>query len=170
MNNEMMKVNSMLQSNSIDELALFVTENLPVIEFKLKHTFAGGVYAREMFAPKGSFMIGKVHLTEDPYALMSGAMNVYTPEGGMVTVCAPHNGITLSGVQKAGYVLEDTHWVNYHALTKAEEEALEDGISEDELVDMIESRIYEDLEPKRNGKTVYEIYQAKLKEGSLCQQ
>lgn len=166
----MEKVEDLLESNSIDELALFVTENLPVIELELKHTFADGVYMREMFAPKGVLMVGKVHLTSDPFVFLTGAMNVFTPEGGTVELKAPVSGITAAGVQKVGYVTEDSHWINYHALSNAEEEAIRAGISEDELVGMIESRILEDLEPVRNGKTVYEIYQTKLKEGLTCQQ
>lgn len=168
----MAKVGELLETNSIDELALFVTENLPVIELKLKHTFAGGVYMREMFVPKGVLMVGKVHLTADPYVLVSGSMRVFTPEGGVVTLTAPLTGITKAGIKKVGYVLEDSHWINYHKLTDAEEEAIKDGMSEADLVEMIESRILEDQEPAplRDGKTVYEIYQTKLKEGLPCQQ
>ena len=166
------KVESLIASNSIDELALFITDNLPVIDLELRHTFVPGIYIREMLVPKGVLMVGKVHLTSDPYVFLSGAMRVFTPEGGTVTLTAPHYGITATDVQKVGYVLEDSHWINYHALSDKEEEAIKDGISEDDLVEMIESRILEDLSPVpgRDGKTVYELYQHKLKEGLLCQQ
>ena len=166
----MEEVNSLLSSNSIDELALFITDELPVIELELKHTFADGVYMREMFVPAGVLMVGKVHLTADPFVLMSGSMNVFTAEGGMVTISAPLVGITATGVTKVGYVLEDSHWINYHALSAVERKALDEGLDEDELVDIIESRILEDLEPVRDGKTLYELYQSKLKEGLLCPQ
>lgn len=166
------KVVSLTESNSIDELALYITENLPVIDLELKHTFVGGVYVREMFVPKGVLMVGKVHLTADPYALMSGSMRVLTAEGGTVTMTAPHTGITAVGVKKVGYVLEDSHWINYHALSNEEEEAIKNGMGEDELVSMIEARILEEMEPlpDRDGKTIFEIYQAKLKEVLPCQQ
>lgn len=164
------KVEDLLESNSIDELALFITDNLPVIEMELKHTFADGVYMREMFVPAGVLMVGKVHLTEDPFVLMTGSMNVYTPEGGVVNVSAPLSGITAAGVQKVGFVLEDSHWINYHALSEGEKAAIEAGAPESEVVDMVESRILEDLQPVRDGKTVYELYQSKLEKELSCQQ
>ena len=38
-----------------------VVGQAPQIDFRLKHTFAPGVYCREIFIPAGSVVIGKIH-------------------------------------------------------------------------------------------------------------
>jgi len=47
---------------------------------ELRHFFAPGVYAREMFMPAGTCVIGKVHL-KDHLLVVLGDVTVYSPEG-----------------------------------------------------------------------------------------
>ena len=82
--------------------------------FPLTHSFSEGIYVREMFLPAGSFMIGKIHKFDHTIFLLKGKILVATEEG---TVCltAPCYIQSPAGAKRAGYVLEDTLWVNVHA-------------------------------------------------------
>lgn len=157
---------------SMDELALFMVDKLDVVDIPLKHSFTPRLYIREMFAPKNTLIVGKVHLTEDPFALMYGSKMMFTEDGGEVTLYAGHTGVTTPGTRRVGYILEDCHWINYHVLTDREEKLRLDGLNTDDLVEIIEERIFEQLEPVpgRDGKTIEDIYKERLKGVLECQQ
>lgn len=164
-------VDDLVLHNDIDGLSLYILDNLPLVHVPLKHTFVPGIYVREMFTIAGTLLTGMVHLIESPYSLMTGRILMFTPEGGTITLEGGHSGMTAAGTRRVLYSFEDCHWINYHALSPKEEEARISGMSKDDLVDIIEGRIFEELEalPDRDGKTVFDIYKSKLEEALLCQ-
>ena len=163
-------IDSLVVSNSLNQLSEYVLDNLPLVDLPLKHGFVPGMYVREMFAAPNTLIVGQCHLTEDPYVLLKGSILVFIEGEGTVTLSGGHSGITKAGTQRAGYTLEACHWINYHVLSPEEEEARKSGICEEDLVNMIELRIYEQLDPleDRGGKTVFEVYKDKLKEAIPC--
>src|ERR1700677_1255262 len=56
---------------AIDKFQKLV-EAIPQVEFPIKHYFSKGVYAREMFLPKGHFCVGKIHKHENLMILSQG--------------------------------------------------------------------------------------------------
>lgn len=99
------------------------TEEIPV-----KHYFAPGMYAREMFIPKGAKIVGKIHRHSHLNTITYGDICVATFEGverhiGHKTLVSP------AGVQRVVYAQANTLWTTYHLtnetdLTKIEEELI----------------------------------------------
>mgnify|MGYP003111146816 CR=1 FL=1 len=97
----------------------------------LKHTFADGLYIREIFMPKGQIVSTGIHKVEHPYFVQKGDVSVLTDEG-IKRVKAPYNGITKPGTKRLIYMHEDTIWITVHATDKKDPESvLEDVIAKD---------------------------------------
>lgn len=96
---------------------------LPQVELQVKHYFAGGMYAREMFIPKGTMLTGAMHLFEHINVCSQGDISVYT-EDGIKRVQAPATLVCPPGSKRIGYAHEDTIWITFHATdAKTVEEA-----------------------------------------------
>lgn len=109
--------------------------------FPLKHTFADGLYIREITMPKGAILTSKIHKTTHPYFVLRGEVSVLT-EKGIVRIKAPFSGITLAGTKRVLHVHEETVWVTVHKtdetdLKKIEEEIIAKDFDEfDNVIDM----------------------------------
>jgi hypothetical protein len=82
--------------------------------FPLRHSFADGVYIREITIPKGYFVVGKLHKHTYLNCVMSGDMSVLT-ESGIKRVKGPCWNVAPEGTKRFGYSHEDTVWVTAHA-------------------------------------------------------
>ena len=88
-------------------------------------------YARQIFLPKGSIVIGKIHRHQHLNFLMQGKVSVAT-EFGKKYFVAPCVFVSEVGLKRAVYAEEDSIWVTVH-LTKYNSEADLDKI-EDEVI------------------------------------
>jgi len=93
----------------------------------LKHTFADGLYIREMRAPKGMINVSKLHKTNHPYFILKGEFSVLT-ETGLVRIKAPYSGITRAGTKRIVYFHEDTVWITVHATKETDLKKIEDEV------------------------------------------
>jgi len=72
---------------TVDEIRNLISEIESVvssreqIEIPLTHHFSKGVYAREIFIPKGSFIVGKIHKHENLNILSKGDLSILSVEG-----------------------------------------------------------------------------------------
>lgn len=99
----------------------------------LKHVFAPGgtcqhVYAREIFIPAGTTIVGKIHKHAHLNMLMKGRVSVFT-EKGRQDFEGPLTMVSQAGTKRAVYAHEDTIWVTVHLtndtdLAKIEEEII----------------------------------------------
>ena len=106
----------------------------------LKHTFADGIYIREIFMPKGMLIVSKIHKVRHPYFVLKGDLSVLTEEG-EVRIFAPYFGITPAGTKRLLYIHEDTVWITVHATEETDLEKIEEDIiakSYDELTGTIQ--------------------------------
>ena len=97
----------------------------------LKHTFADGIYVREIFIPAGKVIVGKIHKHSHPNFLLKGKVSVYTDEKGEEFLEAPCSIISKAGTKRVVVTHEDTVWVTVHSnpnehrdLDKIEEEVI----------------------------------------------
>jgi len=95
-------------------------------------------YAREIFLPKGSVVIGKIHKHEHLNFIMKGKVSVAT-EFGRKYFTAPCIFVSELGLKRAVYAEEDTIWVTVH-MTAYNNEADLDKI-EDEVI----AKTYEEM-------------------------
>ena len=110
--------------------------------FPLKHTFATGLYIREITMPKGAILTSKIHKVTHPYFVLKGDVSVLTAEKGVVRIKAPYCGITPAGTKRVLHVHEETVWVTVHRtdetdLKKIEEEIIAENFNEfDNVIDI----------------------------------
>ena len=83
-------------------------------ELPLKHSFAPGVYAREMEIPAGTLLIGKIHKHKHHNFLMKGSIIVLTETNGVELLQAPLMIVSEEGTQRIGYAVTDTVWTTIH--------------------------------------------------------
>lgn len=79
----------------------------------LKHTFSDGIYVREIFIPKGMYIVGKIHKHAHPNFLMSGEVDVVTKDG-KETIIGPCSMISPAGTKRALYAKTDLVWITIH--------------------------------------------------------
>ena len=106
--------------------------------FPLFHSFADGVYVREIQIPAGELVVGKIHRHTHPNFLLRGVCTVLTEEGGTELLKAPCYMMSPAGTKRALYVHEDCSWITVHVteetdLEKIEEYVIANDYSDDEL-------------------------------------
>jgi len=107
-------------------------------ECPLTHSFAEGVYVREIFIPKGMLIVGKIHKHSHPNFLLSGEVIVATEDGGLQHLKAPMNIISKAGTKRVVYAKEDTRWVTVHVTKETDLDKIEEYVI---------AETYEDLKP-----------------------
>ena len=103
----------------------------------LTHKFAPGVYVREIFIPKGTCIVGKIHKHDHPNFLMSGEVLVITEYQGREHLKAPLSIISKAGTKRIVLALEDTVWITVHATNETDLEKIEE---------VVIAKSYEDFE------------------------
>ena len=104
----------------------------------LKHTFADGLYIREMTAPKGMLNVSKLHKTTHPFFIVKGDVSILT-ENGVMRIKAPFRGITKAGTKRIVYFHEDTVWITVHATNETDLEKIEDEIIAENFDELAEN-------------------------------
>ena len=108
----------------------------------LKHSFAPGIYVREIFIPKGTMIVGKIHKHAHPNFLLSGKVIILTEHGGREELTAPLSMISPSGTKRVVFAVEDCRWVTVHE-NKDNETNLE------KLEDFVIAKSFEEYEAFR---------------------
>ncbi len=89
-----------------------------VLEPDLAHVFTPGLYTRTIFMPAGTWVVSNIHLTEHPFLISQGEVEVYEARNGemvyLQTLRAPHLGVTKPGTQRALRNLSDVTWSTFH--------------------------------------------------------
>ena len=94
----------------------------------LTHKFAPGVYVREIFIPKGTCVVGKIHKHDHPNFLMSGEVLVVTEHEGREHLKAPLSVISKAGTKRVVYALEDTIWITVHVTHETDLDKIEEHV------------------------------------------
>ena len=93
----------------------------------LKHSFANGLYIREVFNPAGELLVTKIHKYSHPFFLLKGQMTIMS-EDGEKTIQAPHYGITKAGTKRIIYAHTDCIFVTVHATNETDVDKIEEEI------------------------------------------
>jgi len=103
--------------------------SLPAIDFPLQHVFAPGVYARTIFLPKNSIILGKIHKHKHINILSQGKVSMVTESGGLEVLDGPVTMASLPGTKRAVFAHTNAIWTTIHLteetdLDKIEEETI----------------------------------------------
>lgn len=94
------------------------------LDMEVKHTFAEGMYIRELFIPKGVLVVGKRHRKKTMNMLVKGKMTIYD-EHKSFEVEAPFMAETEPFTKKCGFAHEDSIWVNIHVTNETDLDIIE---------------------------------------------
>ena len=111
----------------------------PQVELEVKHHFAPGVYARELFIPKGVLLTGKIHKTEHLNILAKGRIEI-SNMGESKELTAPCTFVSPPGTKRAGYAHEDCVWITIHPTEETDIEVIEQQVIAKDFGDMIEHK------------------------------
>ena len=81
--------------------------------FPLKHTFADGVYVRQMDMKAGSMVVGAIHNHLHVWFLLAGQLTVATEES-VEEFISPCYVLASPGSKRVIYAVEDSIFVNVH--------------------------------------------------------
>lgn len=101
----------------------------PQVDLPIRHYFAPGLYAREMFIPAGTVLTGAVHKTEH-ISLFVGDITVLT-DGGMKRLTGHHTITSKPGAKRVGYAHADTWCTGFFPTDKTDLAELENDLVED---------------------------------------
>jgi len=125
------------------------TDNCP-----LKHSFADGMYVREIFIPKGMLLVGKIHRHSHPNFLLKGEVSVVTESGGVERLKAPLSMVSPAGTKRVVYAHEDTTWVTVHVTEEKDLEKIEEQVIA-KTYDELEG--FKTIEFKSDEENVYKM-------------
>ena len=102
-------------NDRIDEFEAMVADcNYPLVDCPVKHTFTDGMYIREIFMPKDTYVTSLCHNTKHPYFVMVGKCKVVSKNFGGELIEAPYFGVTVPNTRRLLYILEPTVWITCH--------------------------------------------------------
>lgn len=113
------------------------------VTLAVKHHFSPGVYARELFIPKGTLLTGKIHKFAQLNIMSQGDMSVLT-EDGVKRVQAPFTIVSPPGTKRIAYAHEDTVWTTILATEETDPDEIEREFvadTEQDYVAFLEGRI-----------------------------
>lgn len=98
---------------------------LPPADLPVKHHFSKGVYARELFIPKGTVLTGKIHKYTNLNIMSQGELSVLMEDGSIRRVKAPFTVVSPPGTRRVAYAHEDTIWTTIHGTDKTNVDEIE---------------------------------------------
>lgn len=114
------------------------------VEFKTEHIVNDGTYTRILHIPKGSLLIGKIHLKDCTNLVAKGDISLLT-EFGAKRVQAGFHGVSHAGIMKVGYAHEDTIFVNVFRTDKTDVAEIEAEIASESTDALIPFEVEEVL-------------------------
>ncbi len=89
-----------------------IREELVPAEMPIRQMCSGGIYARELFIPKGTVLTGRMYLIDHIDFMVFGDMTV-TSDDGSKRISGYNILPGKAGKKRAGYAHEDTLWVTF---------------------------------------------------------
>ena len=117
------------------------------LDLPVKHYFSQGVYARELFIPKGTLLTGKIHKYQQLNIMSQGDLSVLT-EDGVVRVQAPFTIVSPPGTKRIAYAHEDTVWTTIHGTDETNVDLIEAHFiaqSEEEYTAFLERAVLREI-------------------------
>lgn len=117
----------------VDKIERQCMDGNPVLlEIKTTHKFVNGIYIRQVTMPAGSMIISRIHISEHPFAILQGEIDVRTHKG-ISKLNAPYVGVTMPMTRRILYAVSDCVWATFHVMEKPNETV-------DEILDRIISK------------------------------
>jgi len=106
-----------------------VAKHLPQTEMPVIHSLVNGMYAREIFIPRGTVFVGKAHKTDHFFIVLEGETMMTTDDG----VKSAHQGevfIVKAGSKRMGITHTDCRFITFHRTDQTELKAIVNDLVE----------------------------------------
>jgi hypothetical protein len=127
--NEIEKFMQGVQSLSMRDKVTIMESEIKKVEclngLKLTHRFSDGVYARELFIPKDTIIVGKIHKYENLNFLLQGEVSVLIDDE-IKRIKAPHTVVSPAGTKRIAYTHSDTIWTTVLRTDETNVDKIED--------------------------------------------
>jgi quercetin dioxygenase-like cupin family protein len=111
--------------------------DMPVTNYFSKGAPGRGVYARELFIPKGTVLTGKIHKYENLNIMLQGELSVLVGDE-IVRVKAPFTIVSPPGTKRIAYAHEDTIWITVHGTDETDMDKIENEFVAQSDIEYIE--------------------------------
>lgn len=125
------EVEAQMEEAVDNELMINTADSYPI-----KHTFAEGVYIREMSIPAGHLIVGKIHKHEHVNFISKGRVTCITEGGGVEELVAPITMVSPAGTKRLLFTHEDTVWTVVHVTNETDVEKIEETVIAKKFTDM----------------------------------
>lgn len=116
---------------------------MPQRELEVKHYFSHGIYARELYIPRDTILVGKLHKFSQLNILSKGDISVLIDEE-VKRIQAPYTIVSSAGTKRIAYAHEDTVWLTIHGTDETNIDIIEEmftASSEQEYLDFVNSQL-----------------------------
>lgn len=113
---------------------------------RLEHGFIPGAYARQLWRPANTFIVGKIHKHACFNFLMSGRLFVWC-ESGAREIVAPSFWVSTGG-RRVTFAVEDSLLITVHASAETDLDKLEDELIAKDYDDLLPDSYKQFLENK----------------------
>lgn len=110
-------------------------EQTDLSELPVRHTFAPGVYAREMTIPEGIVVVGRIHRHAHVNVISKGKCRVLT-EFGFETLEAPCTFVSQPGTKRIVVSLDTVVWTTIHPTELTDPEAIVKEVTTEDYADI----------------------------------
>ena len=112
------------------------------VECPVIHHFSDGSYAREIFMPAGTLVVGKIHRHSHMNVISFGECHVLT-ENGVEFLRAPITFVSLPETKRVVYCVTDVIWTTIHVTESKDIEEIERQIIAPTFNDLDVNRLSE---------------------------
>ena len=120
---------NLVKRHKIQGLQDYLLDNsCPAPQVEVKHTFADGIYAREMSLKANSFVVGALHKTQHLFNISKGSCMVAL-EDRVEYLEAPYSGITQIGDKRVITAITDLVWTTYHVTNETDPDIIAELIT-----------------------------------------
>ncbi len=116
---------------------------MPQRELEVKHYFSHGIYARELYIPRDTILVGKLHKFSQLNILSKGDISVLIDEE-VKRIQAPYTVASPPSTKRIAYTHEDTVWITIHGTDETNIDTIEEiftASSEQEYLDFVNSQL-----------------------------
>ena len=108
-----------------NRLEAAILRELKPVPMDVVNHFSKGVYARELFIPRGTIITGKIHKFENLNIMSKGDVSILMEDGSISRIHAPYTVVSPPGTRRVVFAHEDTIWTTIHGTDERDVDAIE---------------------------------------------
>ena len=108
-----------------------IIKGMPQVTGETRHHFSDNMYARELFIPAGTVVVGALHKSKHLYMVVTGKCKA-SSQYETVDIEAPYIGETIPGTKRVIYAETDCVWIGFFPTQLTDIDEIEAALLEPE--------------------------------------